>query len=216
MKSEHRICHSQFGEDLAIEAIIQMHRGLAPGTYVDVGAFDPWQYSNTALLHTQHGWSGINIDPNADAIGRFDLARPNDINIASLVGDPSVEREYVRFNHPAVNSADPGMVALQTTEGRPFHAIDKQVMRAVPLSDILASHLGDRSVDLLNIDAEGMDLEVLESSDWARYRPLLIAVEVHSLVLDRPEESPTHRLLKSHGYIWVSHVFATSLFISRR
>jgi len=216
MQSEQRISYSQFGEDLALEAILRTHRRLEAGTYVDVGAFDPWRYSNTALLHTVHGWAGINIDANADSIARFDEERPDDVNLVGLVGDPTVEREYVMFNHPAVNSADPGMIARQTAETTPFVEIDRQSMRAVRLSELLDANLGDRSVDLLNVDAEGMDLEVLESNDWARHRPFLIAVETHSIILDKPEESPTHRLLKSLGYIWVSHVFATSLFISKR
>jgi hypothetical protein len=48
-----------------------------PGVYVDVGAFDPVQFSNTLLLR-QHGWRGVNVDPNAAQIEKFRRFRPAD------------------------------------------------------------------------------------------------------------------------------------------
>jgi len=213
MQPHQRISYSQFGEDLAIEALLQTHRRIAGGTYVDVGAFDPWKYSNTALLHTQHGWSGLNIDANAAAIDEFKVVRPNDVNVVGLVGRADRAVEYVKFDHPGVNSADPAMIARQSSEQSPFREIGREVMRPTPLSELLDAHLGGRQIDLLTVDAEGMDLEVLETNDWARYLPFLIAVEVHSLSMTRWESSAVHRYLSSLGYLWVSHVFVTSFFI---
>jgi len=209
----HRVSYSQFGEDMVIEALLTTHRRIDAGTYVDVGAFDPWRYSNTALLHTAHGWRGVNIDPSSDAIAAFVQERPDDRNIVSLVGRPDREVEYVRFNHPAVNTADPGMIARQLDERTPFEELSREVLTPVPLRELLDAHLDGRTVDFLNVDAEGMDLEVLETNDWNRYRPFLLAVEVHGLQMDDPAASTIHRFLQSVGYRWVSHVFVTSLFM---
>ena len=54
-----RISYSQFGEDLWLADYFSDKRD---GFYVDVGAFDPANVSNTLLLY-RRGWRGINIEP---------------------------------------------------------------------------------------------------------------------------------------------------------
>ena len=98
-----RFGFSQFGEDSVICSLLQTHKRLREGFYVDVGAFDPYRYSNTALLATYYGWSGINIDANPESIERFNEVRPNDTNILAAVSDEEVDCEFAIFNHGAVN-----------------------------------------------------------------------------------------------------------------
>ena len=50
--------YSQFGEDKVLQEILKIN--INKGFYVDVGAFHPFRYNNTALLYKK-GWKGINI-----------------------------------------------------------------------------------------------------------------------------------------------------------
>ena len=68
----------------------------------------------------------------------------------------------------------------------------------------------------MSVDAEGMDLEVLKSNNWDRYRPFLIAVETHGMDLDKQKDNDIYMYLSQLGYKFVSHVFVTSLFIDMR
>lgn len=212
-----RTAFGQFGEDLVIEAILQTHGRIQQGNYVDVGAFHPLNYSNTALLYEKYGWSGMNIDANKGAIDEFQLVRPSDINLIALVGENQSEREYVYFNHPGVNSADQKMIDRQTRDSSPFKEISRETRFSQPLSELLDHHFeSNRKVDFLSVDAEGMDLEVLNSNNWAKYRPFLIAVETHGMDLDRPDENDIYIYLSGLGYKMVSQVFVTSMFIDMR
>ena len=56
--------YSQWGEDLFIE---DYFKNKNKGTYLDIGCFHPFMYSNTCLLHKK-GWSGVNIDINQTSI----------------------------------------------------------------------------------------------------------------------------------------------------
>ena len=71
------------------------------GIYIDIGAYHPYRFSNTCLLHNR-GWSGLNIDPNKKSIDLFNLARPNDINLNIAVGDKSMKKNiyYKKDFHP--------------------------------------------------------------------------------------------------------------------
>jgi hypothetical protein len=209
-----RQSYSQFGEDLTIEAIFRTHKRLDAGFYVDVGAFHPVHYSNTALLHHVHGWSGLNIDANADAISSFDFHRPTDVNVCSLVGRPDEVRQFVYFDHPGVNTADETMLARQLSPGSPFTEMRREDLTARDLPSLLDQHFGDKPIGLLNVDVEGMDVEVLRFHDWTRWRPFLISVEAHGLDLDNPSSSELIRLLRDQDYKLVSHIFVTSLFLN--
>ena len=73
--------YSQWGEDLFIT---QYFHKKNKGTYLDIGCFHPYMYSNTCLLYKK-GWRGINIDINSTAIDLFNIARPKDFNICTTI-----------------------------------------------------------------------------------------------------------------------------------
>ena len=54
-----------------------------------------------------------------------------------------------------------------------------------------------QTIDFLNVDVEGHDLDLLESNDWQRFRPKVIVVEDEQL---DPRESKIVRAMNGHGY----------------
>ena len=88
-------------------------------------------------------------------------------------------------------------------------------MQVRRLGEILGEVLSpDRQLDFLNVDVEGLDLEVLSSHDWDRFRPNVVAVEAHGLDLNDPRQNATWRFLRDKHYDFVSHVGVTSIFKS--
>jgi len=86
------------------------------------------------------------------------------------------------------------------------------------LGDVLRDRVpaGTR-IDFLTIDVEGLDLEVLRSNDWERFRPELVLVEA----LETPDlaaisASETANLLASHDYVPVAKTVNTVFFRDRR
>ena len=65
----------------------------------------------------------------------------------------------------------------------------------------------------MSIDCEGLDLEILESNDWERYRPEYILIEIHTGGRNwEIPSSPVARYLKDRGYELVGQCSVTSLF----
>src|SRR2546423_8590334 len=89
---------SQFGEDLALLRYFEERRGF----YVDIGAHHPVRFSNTYLLY-QRGWSGINVDANADALDLFRSRRPRDVNLHAAVSDIVQEVEFSVYEESALS-----------------------------------------------------------------------------------------------------------------
>jgi len=196
-----RMSWSQFGEDLLIAGIFS---DLREGFYVDVGAFHPLYLSNTYGLYRK-GWSGIAIDANASMLEFFAKIRPRDVSI-----------------HSAVCSRE-GVVKITTFEQGAFnclaeHAgnVPEQFRRGASTSDVQSKSLAkilDQNavghVDLLNIDCEGSDMEILESNDWARWRPSVICIEDHA---EDWQSSAVAGFLEGKGYTLIYRVGLSSLY----
>jgi FkbM family methyltransferase len=157
--------YAQFGED---KVLAELFKGVNTGRYVDVGAHHPYRYSNTYLLYKK-GWHGVNIDPNPYTITLFNKARPGDTNICSGVGNAG-ELTYYRFSDPAVNTFK--KEEADKWKGKQFLAF----LGTTPVEVKPLSVLVQGPIDLLTIDAEGMDLEVLQSYDW-KVAPKVIVIE---------------------------------------
>jgi FkbM family methyltransferase len=69
--------------------------------------------------------------------------------------------------------------------------------RCVSFNDLMTEHDVQR-IDFLNIDVEGLDLDVLTSIDFDRFGPTLLCLEVTPMNPD--ERTRARRLLRDEGY----------------
>jgi FkbM family methyltransferase len=202
-----RVHFSQLGEDAVLW---HYFHAVSAGFYVDVGCHHPLRFSNTALLSIFNGWRGINIDVDERAIDQFNAFRPNDINLCVAIGREEGTKEATIFEDGALNSLD------ETYSTHPAWAHmgrEKKTVAVATLRNILDKYLpAGTNIDLLNVDVEGLDKDVLESNDWARFRPRVICVESHGFDIACASDNSIFKLLSRHGYKLVSHVVVTSIY----
>jgi len=60
--------YSQLNQDLWVLDTLKHKRN---GIFVDVGAFDGINLSNTYLLEKEHGWNGICIEANSESFKKL-------------------------------------------------------------------------------------------------------------------------------------------------
>lgn len=206
--------YSQEGEDFIIDSIFFFLNGRLrkdSGFYVDVGAHHPFTYSNTARLFDR-GWSGINIDPSPEAIKLFDQFRPDDINLKYGVGEHSCCLTYFVYDVPAFNTFSEEAVAKNSATGVDW--IRKESVAVESLGKLLMEHVPvGQKIDFLNVDVEGFDLTVLESNDWGRYRPNVIAIEQHGLSIVDVPASEVAVFLRRQGFVAWSKTTNTVFYV---
>lgn len=173
IKKNKHIGFSQCGED---GILFCLFHGKNDGFYVDVGAHHPFRFSNTAAFY-ERGWHGINIEPLPEGYKMFNQFRPRDINLNIGIARQAGQLEYYAFNEPAYNTFKKEVV--ERLEGQSIaKVVRKQNISTYSLEKALSENMPrDKKIDFMNIDAEGMDFEVLESNDWKRWRPTVILVE---------------------------------------
>jgi FkbM family methyltransferase len=199
--------YSQFGEDIALQSLLKGKTGF----YVDVGANHPKRYSNTQLLY-ERGWHGINIEPNRSAVREFKRQRKRDIIVHCGVGSVEEMRTYYRFSDPAYNTFSKE-AADALKEKKWLTPLESEEVPMRPLATILKQYLPHGvQVDFLNVDAEGGDLDVLQSNDWTQFAPQVICVEARGFDVERADESSVYRYLAHLGYHLTSFIGPTLIF----
>jgi FkbM family methyltransferase len=203
------LSYSQEGEDLILARIFATHER---GFYVDVGAHDPRRFSNTYKFY-RGGWRGINIDAMPGSMAAFHRIRPRDINLEVGIAREPGKLRFYQFNDPALNTFDAALAASRN--GGQYRITGEAEVRTETLASVLAEHLPPgQAIDFLSVDVEGLDLAVLQSNDWTRYRPACICVE-HSLGdLSGLSKTDLYRLLAPLGYQLYAKTANTLIFIA--
>jgi FkbM family methyltransferase len=196
-----RLSYAQFGEDLLLTHLLG-HR--SEGVYVDVGCFHPIVYSNTYIFY-RRGWRGLAIDPNPELKKAWDRYRRGDVFLNLAVTSAAGKMAYLADSkRPAMNMVlDEDRLSRMDSANYMVRSCDTS-----PLSEIMNKYLNGKRIDLLNVDCEGMDVEVLESNDFEKYRPTVIAVEDASISL----ETNVSRFLQALGYECRAYTGLTKIF----
>ncbi|HEY1045599.1 MAG TPA: FkbM family methyltransferase [Bacteroidia bacterium] len=198
--------YSGEGEDLIIEKFI---KGKRNGVYVDVGCYHPKVGSNTFKLFKK-GWSGINIDPNPNTIKTFNQYRPGDINLNIGISESGQKLVYHEFKESAVSTFSEEFYQLRLQQGAQY--IGSTTIETKTLADVFNQYLGDKKIDVLDIDTEGIDIEVLRSNDWTKFKPQLILVEDQDDNISNLTELESYKFLAPLGYKLIAKTMSTAIY----
>ena len=203
--------YGQHGEDLVLDTIF---RNQPLGFYVDIGAHHPQKYSNTYRFY-QKGWRGINIDAMPGSMDLFNKMRPEDINLEIPISDKQEDLSYFIYKRPALNTFSEELVNQRAQKDLLFSK--KIQLKTQKLSLILEEFLpkDQEKIDFFSVDVEGLDLAVLQSNDWDKFRPGLILVEIDLFSLEELVENEIYIFLTQKNYSLHSKLYNTVIFVER-
>jgi FkbM family methyltransferase len=188
-----RDIYSEFGEDFIAAVLLGFKKN---GFYVDVGAFRPKELSATYYFYKKLNWSGIVVEPNPTAKEAFESQRPRDKFVNKGVTDENGRLTYYEFNDPTLNS-----FSEEVYQRNQSTLVNKQEIEVNRLDEILSQNIpSGASIDLMNIDVEGLDLNVLKSNDWEKFSPEVLMIEDHQFKPEAPLESEIVQFLIERGY----------------
>ncbi len=194
---------SQCGEDMLVANILQDLGHEGEWTYVDVGCFDPIQYSNTYFFSVRGG-SGLVVDLNENHREAYRQFRPRDQFVRAAVSDSTEPVGIQAIGHPSdtvIFGAAPDSV---------------ETMIPVPLGTVLHDHWPKgKRISFLDVDCEGHDLGVLRSNDWESFRPWVVLVEDFQKSFGT-KGTDIEQFMKSKGYSRTARIRVASLFTDDR
>jgi FkbM family methyltransferase len=203
--------YSQSGEDLILNYITKVININQP-TYIDIGAFHPFNLNNTAIFYLK-GCRGINIDPSDLSISLFNKFRRNDKNLRLAVGNESSESIYYVMNAPTLNTLSKKDMLKYKEEG--YRVIREDIVKVKSINEIISEYNDGIFPDILSLDAEGFDYDILNSIDFNKSKPKLICVETISFSVQGAgvKDQKLIDFVKSKGYMFYADTNINSIFV---
>ena len=182
---------SQLGQDvlaLTVNGLIEK------GFFVEFGATDGLNLSNTYLLEKDFGWLGILCEPAK--VWYADLNR----NRSCAIDTRCVSSRTGRLVDFA-EAPDAKYSTISEFRDKDSHVNSRKdssvyQVKTVSLRDLLLAHNAPAKVNFLSIDTEGSEYLILEDFDFTEYRFDLICVE-HNYTSNQEK---IYQLLIANGY----------------
>ena len=179
-----KISYSQSAEDKMVWELTKIK--LKPEyIYIDVGANQPTQISNTYLFYRK-GFRGIVIEPNHELSVLFRRFRPGDIHLTAGCSDKCSLGKFKLSDSTSVSGfGDSVKLRIKGYSWVPMLTVD----------EIWLSAGEEKTVFLLSIDTEGFDLQVLKGAMKTLQNTICLVIETSA---DNAEEINT--ILKGYQF----------------
>jgi FkbM family methyltransferase len=182
---------SQLRQDLLVLYLENFKR---KGFFVEFGATNGIDLSNTYLLETEFGWDGILAEPAVCWQPDLKLNRMAAIENRCVWSSSGAHIEFNETAIPELSTVDSFSYSDLHSTGRKTGK--RYIVETISINDLLKEYKAPRHIDYLSIDTEGSEFEILSSLDFEQYSFGVITCE-HNFTIGREK---IHALLNSHGY----------------
>ena len=206
--------YSQCGEDRILTFLFKTLKIKKP-FYIDIGAYDPYEDSNTAIFY-EKGANGINIEPNYERYGNFLEKRKRDTNLNIGISNKKGKMKFYKLSSDKMNTfVEEKANNLVNTNNIEIKEVVE--VETITFNELMETYCKNIVPDLLSLDVEDMDLKILKSVDWDKYSPLTICVETASYSRNGTEEKYQEIIsfLESKGYLNYADTRINTIFVRK-
>jgi FkbM family methyltransferase len=183
---------SQLRQDLFALSELEFKRN---GYFVDFGATNGVDLSNTYLLEKEFGWTGILAEPAKCWHDALRKSRSAHVETSCVWRDSG---SVVSFNEAYFSELSTIKAFNASDSLREIRKDGKTYdVKTISLNDLLTKYNAPRQIDYLSIDTEGSEFEILSTFDFDKYRVQVITCE-HNFA---PIREKIFSLLTRNGYI---------------
>lgn len=190
-----RRSRSQLRQDLFVLFELKRKGRVKGGYFVEFGATDGVNLSNTYLLETEFSWIGIVAEPARIWEKQLRANRPNaSIETLCVWKDSNSSLIFNETDLPELSTIDSFSDGDSHRNTR--MSGKKYEVRTISLNDLLIKHGAPKYIDYLSIDTEGSEYEILKAFNFNEFSFGIITVE-HNYT---PQREMIFALLTGYGY----------------
>lgn len=216
-RKHYQISYAQCGEDMIIDFICRALKIEKP-SYLDIGAHHPTYLSNTYLFY-QRGCQGVCIEPDPTLFAEIKSARGRDacLNIGvGVTGGAAGEADFYIMSTRTLNTFSRKEAERYQSYGT--NKIEKVIqIPLLPINSVIKEHFKHHP-NFVSLDVEGLDLAVLESFDFEKFRPEVFCIETLTYTENNSEEKVPEifDLMRAHGYMVWADTFINTIFVEQK
>jgi FkbM family methyltransferase len=195
---------SQYSQDLFV--ISQLNKRTIPNYFVEFGATDGVNLSNTFLLEKYFHWNGILCEPAKVFHSMISKNRNCHIDKRCVYDESGLHVEFCETQDPnefhKISSPELSTIKKYLNSNDWAQAIRKgnsnnYEVETVSLNDLLSHYNAPKEIGYLSIDTEGSELDILLNFNFQEYKVFIISVEHNSNISKRNQ---INELLTQKGY----------------
>jgi FkbM family methyltransferase len=186
---------SQLGQDLEV---VRFYNNKQNGFFVEVGASDGLEISNTYLLESQYNWKGVCFEPIPS---RFERLVKNRVN-STCYNEAAYSQSglTLTFDISHVSDLLSGISGhIDAHKPKVDSSKTSIQVQTISLLDALDRANAPSFIEYISLDTEGSEFEILSTFDFEKYTFGLIDVE-HNFI--EPRRTDIRNLLLSKGYVY--------------
>jgi FkbM family methyltransferase len=183
---------SQFGQDLFVLSQLGFKKN---GFFVEFGATNGIDLSNTYLLEREFGWTGIVSEPARS--WHKDLKRNRSCHVETncVWSESNVTLKFNEASDGEFSTIDSysfvDCLGQLRRNGRTYQ------VTTISLEELLDKYNAPKMIDYLSIDTEGSEFDILKGVDFSKYQFRVITCE-HNFA---PNREKIFSLLTENGYV---------------
>lgn len=159
--------YSQLKQDLWVLDKLNQKKD---GVFIEVGANDGINLSNTYLLEKDYGWSGVCVECDPNSVRKLRLNRG-----CQIIDRACHKQSGLKLSFNCDSDSTMSKVSLQ----------GNTVVESISLNDI-CSKLPSTEIDYISLDVEGCELSILSSFNFNKYNVKCWTIE-HNLEINDNE-----------------------------
>ena len=187
---------SQLGQDLNV---LKFYKNKKNGYFVEIGASDGINLSNTYLLETEFDWKGICVEPIPYNYEKLIINRPKSICFHEAVYNQSgLNLEFdISNNFDLLSGISENIDCYRTRVDANKTTI---IVPTISLTDLLDRAKAPSFIEYLSLDTEGSEYEIIKNFNFNKYKFGLIDIEHNNI---EPRRTYIKNLLLNNGYVYL-------------
>ena len=163
---------SQLRQDLFVLSELNFKFG---GYFVEFGATNGKDLSNTYLLEKEFLWTGILAEPAKIWHREIKKNRSANINFNCVYSKSNIQISFVETKISELST----IAKFSETDFNMLHRKNGKIynVKSISLEDLLKKYNAPINIDYLSIDTEGSEYEILKNFDFQKYRFNIITCE---------------------------------------
>jgi FkbM family methyltransferase len=176
--------------------VIFLMNGKRDGFFVEFGATNGHDLSNTFTLEQHFSWKGVLAEPAKCWHAALKANRKAAIDSRCVWRQTGAKLGFKETEIGELSTLT-NLVDRDFNKGGRVKGTTYSV-ETVSLNDLLKSHNAPQEIDYLSIDTEGSELEILQAFDFTDYDIKIMTVE-HNFV--EPNRQEVFKLLSGKGFV---------------
>ena len=187
---------SQIFQDLFVIYFTELKKN---GFFLEIGAADGVNSSNTFLIEKNLNWNGIVCDPLPTWHESLEKNRKCIIDKRCVYESSNLEMIFEDcYKNPGISGLKK---ELDMDHNHNLRKDSKSIkVKTVSINDLLEEHNAPKNIDYISIDTEGSEFSILKELDLTKYNVSIFTIE-HNFIEEK--RNKVRQLLEKNNYLRV-------------